>query len=349
MDEETAISPDDSNYTVEFGKISLDEPYVKEADGSRTEIWPMDSRIRNITYAGELKLRMKQIFEVEENTAIAINGGKPNIEEDDVFIGYLPIMLRSDHCRLTMASPSDEILIKHGEDPAESGGYFLVNGSERVLVTQEDLAPNRILVEGMKNKPTTSLAKVFSTMKGFRAPVTLERGKDGSLKVSFPSVSRKISLIVLLRALGLEKDGQIARRIGTDPRIQTKLLPILQAEEVRTQDEALDYIGKRVAVGQTKEYRMNRTQQVLDRYLLPHLGNEEQNRIEKAYFLCLMAQRVLEYESGMREADDKDHYASKRLNLAGDLLLLLFRNAFRSLTRDIKYQLERNANKRVVL
>lgn len=346
VDEETAISPDDSNYTVEFGKISLDEPFVKEADGSRTEIWPMDSRIRNITYAGELKLRMKQIFEVEENTAIAINGGKPNIEEDDVFIGYLPIMLRSDHCRLTMASPSDEILIKHGEDPAESGGYFLVNGSERVLVTQEDLAPNRILVEGMKNKPTTSLAKVFSTMKGFRAPVTLERGKDGSLKVSFPSVSRKISLIVLLRALGLEKDGQIARRIGTDPRIQTKLLPILQAEEVRTQDEALDYIGKRVAVGQTKEYRMNRTQQVLDRYLLPHLGNEEQNRIEKAYFLCLMAQRVLEYESGMREADDKDHYASKRLNLAGDLLLLLFRNAFRSLTRDIKYQLERNANKK---
>ena len=91
---------------------------------------------------------------------------------------------------------------------------------------------------------------------------------------------------------------------------------------------------------------MNRTQQVLDRYLLPHLGNEEQNRIEKAYFLCLMAQRVLEYESGMREADDKDHLCSKRLNLAGDLLLLLFRNAFRSLTRDIKYQLERNANKK---
>ncbi len=345
VDEEGSIEPDDADYVVEFGQINLEEPYVKEADGSKTEIWPMDARIRNITYAGELKLNMKQRFEEDQNSAIPIK--KPlNNNEDEVFIGYLPIMLKSDQCRLTMGSPSEDILIRMGEDPTDPGGYFLVNGSERVLVTQEDLAPNRILVEGLNNKPITSLAKVFSTMKGFRAPVTLERGKDGTLKVSFPSVSRKISLIVLLRALGLEKDRAIAGKIGTDPRIQSKLLPILQGEEVRTQDDALDYIGKRVAVGQTKEYRMNRTQQVLDRYLLPHLGNEEGDRIKKAYFLCLMAQRVLEFESGMREADDKDHYSSKRLNLAGDLLLLLFRNAFRSLTRDIKYQLERNANKK---
>ncbi|MFV2016297.1 MAG: DNA-directed RNA polymerase subunit B'', partial [Candidatus Heimdallarchaeota archaeon] len=183
-------------------------------------------------------------------------------------------------------------------------------------------------------------------MKGFRAPVTLERTRDGSLRVSFPSVSRKISLIVLLRALGLEKDGAIARRIASTTEIQSKLLPILQAETVRNQEQALDYIGKRVAVGQTKEYRINRTEQVLDRYLLPHLGNSKEARIQKAYFLCLMAQRVLELEVGDRNPDDKDHYASKRLNLAGDLLLLLFRNAFRSLTRDIKYQLERNANKK---
>ncbi|MHA2374483.1 MAG: DNA-directed RNA polymerase subunit B'', partial [Candidatus Thorarchaeota archaeon] len=121
---------------------------------------------------------------------------------------------------------------------------------------------------------------------------------------------------------------------------------ILQAETVRNQDQALDFIGKRVAVGQTREYRVNRTEQVLDRYLLPHLGNSFDDRIKKAHFLCLMAQRVLELEVGLREPDDKDHYASKRLNLAGDLLLLLFRNAFRSLTRDIKYQLERNANKK---
>ncbi len=347
--EERLIEPDNEDgMFVELEKIYLETPMIKEADGSESDIWPMDARTRNLTYAAPLYLEMTPRY--PENEDIPLHKQKKrqfaNSATIKAFIGYLPIMLRSDKCRLKMNSPSDEVMIKHGEDPQDPGGYFIVNGSERVLVTQEDLAPNRILVEKLTNKTATSLAKVFSTLKGFRAPVTLERAKDGGLKVSFPSVSRKISLIILLRALGLEKDGQISRHISSSPAVTSRLLPVLQAEKIRTMEQALDYIGKRVAVGQTKEYRMNRTEQVLDRYLLPHLGNNKEDRIEKAYFLCLMAQRVLELESGHREADDKDHYANKRLNLAGDLLLLLFRNAFRSLTRDIKYQLERNANKK---
>ncbi len=347
IEEEQYIYPDnESGYYVKLEKLTLGEPEIKEADGSASQIWPMDARTRNLTYAAPLHLKMVRIIEEDEDN-ILYTPKSSNSQTVDVFIGYLPIMLKSDRCRLTMNNPSDELLIKRGEDPQDPGGYFIVNGSERVLVTQEDLAPNRILVERLpSNKTISSLAKVFSTLKGFRAPVTLERPRDGNLRVTFPSVSRKISLIILLRALGLEKDAEIAKRISSSPKVMSKLIPILQAESIRTQDEALDYIGKRVAVGQTKEYRMNRTEQVLDRYLLPHLGNTINDRIKKAHFLCLMAQRVLELEVGERDPDDKDHYANKRLNLAGDLLLLLFRNAFRSLTRDIKYQLERNANKK---
>ncbi|MDH5646418.1 MAG: DNA-directed RNA polymerase subunit B, partial [Candidatus Heimdallarchaeota archaeon] len=347
VDEEKTIHPDDpSGMYVELGEITLGEPEIKEADGSTSSVWPMDARTRNLTYAAPITLKMTPRYPEEEQAPFGVNKKIGGTSTTNVYIGHMPIMLRSNRCRLAMNSPDKFTLQAHGEDPQDPGGYFIVNGTERVLVTQEDLAPNRILVEKLSNKSSTALAKVFSTLKGFRAPVTLERTRDGTLRVSFPSVSRKISLIVLLRALGLEKDGAIARKIGNDPRIQSKLLPILQGETVRTQEQALDFIGKRVAVGQTKEYRVNRTEQVLDRYLLPHLGNEASNRLNKANFLCLMAQKVLELEIGFRDEDDKDHYANKRLNLAGDLLLLLFRNAFRSLTRDIKYQLERNANKK---
>ncbi|MHA2091865.1 MAG: DNA-directed RNA polymerase subunit B'', partial [Candidatus Kariarchaeaceae archaeon] len=333
VNEERVIVPDDpSGMYVELENIQLGEPEIKEADGSSSGIWPMDARTRNLTYAAPLHLKMTPRYPEEQESPLNPHTRKSvGTTSTTVYVGHLPIMLKSDRCRLKMNNPDDATLIQQGEDPQDSGGYFIVNGSERVLVTQEDLAPNRILVERLINKSATSLAKVFSTMKGFRAPVTLERSKDGSLRVSFPSVSRKISLIVLLRALGLEKDGAIARRIAPHEGVQAKLLPILQAETVRNQDQALDFIGKRVAVGQTREYRVNRTEQVLDRYLLPHLGNSFDDRIKKAHFLCLMAQRVLELEVGLREPDDKDHYASKRLNLAGDLLLLLFRNAFRSL------------------
>ncbi|MCY3412770.1 MAG: DNA-directed RNA polymerase subunit B [Candidatus Heimdallarchaeota archaeon] len=348
IEEERIIELDsETGYNVELKNIILGKPKIKEADGSESDIWPMDARIRNLTYSAPLELVMipKQTETAdqqnEKRKRTTTIGGS---QEKRYYIGHLPIMLRSKHCRLDINNPSDEILIDHGEDPKDPGGYFIVNGTERVLVTQEDLAPNRILVERLNNGNT--LAKVFSSMKGFRAPVSLERANDGTLKVSFPSVPRKISLLILLRALGLEKEGAISRRISSSAAVYRQVLNLVRGEEIRTKDAALDFIGRRVAVGQTQEYRVSRTEQVLDRYLLPHLGNNPEDRIKKAHFLCLMAQKVLELEVGEREPDDKDHYASKRLNLAGDLLLLLFRNAFRSLTRDIKYQLERNINKK---
>jgi len=342
IEEEAVIEPEDVSdlVRVRLEKIEVRRPEVREANGANTEIWPMEARLRNLTYAAPLYLYM-----TPETSSENEPGARPPKTKKEHFIGYLPIMLNSDHCPLSTATPS--MKIKHGEDPLDEGGYFIINGSERVLVTQEDLAPNRILVERFKPKKTqnkTSQGKVFSVLKGFRAPVTLERYKDGSLKVSFPSVSRRISFIILLRALGMEKDGEIARRIGSSRKVKSMVLPILQGEEIRKMEEALDYIGRRVAVGQSPEYRKTRTAQVLDRYLLPHLGNSEDDRIKKAHFLCQMAQRVFELEAGERDPDDKDHYANKRLNLAGDLLLVLFRNAFRSLIRDIKYQLERRIN-----
>ena len=102
-----------------------------------------------------------------------------------------------------------------------------------------------------------------------------------------------------------------------------------------------------MAHGQIEEYRIRRAESVLDRNLLPHLGNTPENRTDKVYFLCDMASRVIELKLGLREQDDKDHYSNKRLKLAGTLLAELFRVAFRNLTRDMKYQLERMGIKTV--
>ncbi|MCG3219510.1 MAG: DNA-directed RNA polymerase subunit B'', partial [Candidatus Heimdallarchaeota archaeon] len=341
LQEQGTIVLDDPSMFVRLDRITISEPKIREADGSESELFPLEARIRDLTYASKLRLRLTSMSKNPEDA----DEPPKEIETLEVFIGYLPIMLKSNKCPLSQMNYQE--LIRAGEDPKDPGGYFIVNGSERVLVTQEDLAPNRILIESHSKGSVSSLAKVFSTFRGFRAPVTLERLKDGNLRVSFPSVSRKIPLVILLRALGLERDDNIAKSIGgNDNDLHTVLIPILQSEtEVTNREEALDFIGKRVAVGQTREYRISRTESVLDKYLLPHIGSDPESRLNKAYFLCLMAQRVLELELGKRESDDKDHYSNKRLNLAGDLLMLLFRNAFKSLCRDIKYQLERSAGR----
>lgn len=333
VDEVGVIEPEGENYYVRLGKIDVGKPTIKEADGSTMSVFPNEARIRNLTYAANLHLEMSIVYRDGDTE-------EPPVE---VYIGRLPIMLKSEKCPLS--DLSREELISLGEDPDDPGGYFIINGSERVLVTQEDLAPNRILIEAAnKSSSSTHVAKVFSTAQGFRAPVTMERRREGSLRISFPSVPGKIPIVVLMRALGLESDQQIANAIAEEDDVVRELIPSIEAAaEITTRDEALDYVGKRVAVGQTRDYRLKRAEQVLDRYLLPHIGTKHTDRLRKAFYLGQMASHIIELALEKRTEDDKDHYSNKRLKLAGDLLMSLFRVAFLSLTRDIKYQLERNA------
>ena len=323
IEEIGGIDLDIPGVDIKFGKIRLGTPSVKEADGSRLQIPPSEIALRNLSYTAPIYLEMSEVE------------GVPT----EVYIGEMPVMLKSKICILH--GLTEEELIKMGEDPLDPGGYFIVNGSERVVVTQEDLAPNRILVE-RDERMGTEVAKIFSTQRGFRALVVVERKRDGLLRVSFPAVPGQVPLVVLIRALGLESDREIVEAVSSDPEIVRELFENLQeAIEVKTREDALDIIGKRVAIGQTKEYRVQRAQEVLDRYLLPHIGSQPDDRISKAHHLGRMAAQAVELALGRRGIDDKDHYANKRLKLAGDLLENVFRLGFINLTRDVKYQLER--------
>jgi DNA-directed RNA polymerase subunit B" len=327
--DETGKIETDVGVEVILGKITVDNAEVIEADGSRNKLKPNEARLRNLSYFSPIYLEM----------TIKKDDGEREAEE--VKIGMLPTMIKSKVCNLY--GLSREELIAAREDPLDPGGYFIVNGSERALVTIEDLAPNKIMLErSEKYVKATEVAKVFSKRGGFRALVTVERDRGGLIGVSFPSVPGTLPLVILMRALGLETDQEIVSTISEDPEILQSILGNLEEYlDIKTRDAAIEVIGKKVAAGQTREYRLKRAEQVIDRYLLPHIGVEPEDRIRKAYYLGRMVHRVLELALGRRDPDDKDHYANKRLRLAGDLMEDLFRVAFYNLTRDIKYQLER--------
>jgi len=337
VQERPKIEPDIEGFYVKLEGINVGEPSVREADGSERTIYPMEARVRNLIYSAPLNLKMRPVYvdagiEKEEDVVIA-------------YIGRLPIMLKSKSCLLSNLNRDE--LTRLGEDPEDPGGYFVINGSERVIVTQEYLVSNRVLVdEGRKGSSTTAVAKVFSTVAGFRSLVSVQRRKDGRLLVNFFSVPRPLPLAVLIKALGVTVDRNIANLVTDDPEFIQELLPTLrEAAEIIDQEEALDFIGKRVAVGQTRQYRILRAKQVLDNYLLPHVGKNENFRKQKALYLAQMALKVIELNLGRIDPDDKDHYANKRLKLAGEMLTSLFRVAFHSLYRDIKYQLEKGARR----
>ncbi|MFC7166791.1 DNA-directed RNA polymerase subunit B'' [Halospeciosus flavus] len=328
---------DEEPVWVELGDVRVLTPRVREADGSEELLYPQEARLRNITYAAPVFMEMSIVRGGEEEE-------EKVLDTTETKVGRMPIMVGSDKCNI--ADFSDEELIDIGEDPADPGGYFIVNGSERVLMTSEDLAPNKILAEyDEKYGDEIQVAKTFSQRRGYRALVLVERNRSGILEVSFPSVSGSINFVTLVRALGLESDEEIVHRVSEDPEIVKFMLENLEEAEVQTEQEAIEKLGKRVASGQGKNYQLKRANYVIDRYLLPHLHEEgvpdEETRINKAYYLCRMAEACFELALQRRESDDKDHYSNKRLKVSGDLMRDLFRTALNKLARDVKYQLER--------
>ncbi len=338
--------------------IWVDKPEIKEASGATNQITPQEARLRDLNYMAPIMLRLRIVEDGIERDANTIK------------IGEIPVMVRSKICTLSEQNldlyieknngPIDETrenkLRYVDEDPTDPGGYFIIGGSERVIVSLEDLAPNKILVEyEEKYDSRVEVAKIFSQKSGFRALISMEKGSDGIINVSIPTVAGTIPLVILMKALGIDKDVDIHEAIYTDPRMDpliyaniedSRNLKILPPNGINNNEDALSYLEKRFAAGQAKEFRDKKITQMLDRALLPHLGDDVSDRLKKAIYLGRMARSLLELNLGMRHVDDKDHYANKRIKLSGDLLDELFRNAFQSVMKDLKYQLEKTYNKK---
>ena len=320
-------------YKIELGRIRILQPRMMELDGSITPITPAEARLRNVSYAAPLQLE-----------ANVVEDGK-TLENRFIHIGDIPIMVKSDACILR--NFSEQKLIDHAEDPSDPGGYFIINGSERVIVGLEDLSYNKIIVDAEKVGGKKVLkAKVYSSIVGYRAKMELVLKEDGIIVTRIPGSPVDIPVVTLMRALGLESEKDIAGAVSLVDEIQNELEGSFEKTDVVTAKDAIVYISKRIAPGMLEEFQIKRAETLLDWGLLPHLGKQPDNRKEKTQFLGEAACKLLELKLGWIQPDDKDHYGNKVVKFAGQLLADLFRTAFRNLVRDMKYQLERSGQKR---
>ncbi len=119
-------------------------------------------------------------------------------------------MLKSKYCNLYKL-PREE-LVQNKEDPDDPGGYFIVNGTEKVLISVEDLAPNSFLVEKATSGLSEYIGKVFCEKEAYKIPHLIERLKDGIFYMSFTRVKR-VPLIIIMKALGMTKDEEIMKSV----------------------------------------------------------------------------------------------------------------------------------------
>ena len=322
--EPTIIPHNIEKFKIRFGRISVGKPEITEADGSKRPIFPMESRLRKISYNAPIYLEVSTyINDVQRENFIAE-------------IGKIPIMLKSKFCNIHEMSRDE--LVKKGEDSTDPGGYFIINGTEKVIVNVEDLSANNFMVE--RNSKKELNGRFFAAKGSYKIPHTFERKKDGLYQMSFTRI-KNVPIVVVLKALGMLKDEEIMKSVSLEKNYQEVVLNLFEFVDIKTQDDAIDFIAKKVGVGQSKEIRMERTRDILDKFLLPNIGTDSKTRLEKARNIGKMLKKFIDVSNGTLKADDKDHYMNKRLRMSGDLLLDLFRVNFKVLVGDILYNFQR--------
>ena len=310
---------------ISLGKIRIERPNIIEADGSQKLITPAEARLRDLTYSAPLFLE------------ISVKQGS-QIETHDVEIGRIPILVRSRVCNLS--GMGKEELEKEYADPLDPGGYFIVNGNERVMVMTEDLAANQPFIEKPRGK---LMLRLFSQRGAYKIPISITETNEGILEISF-SRFRNIPAVIMLKALGMIKESDIARLIATES--DNVIVNLYEYANVSSAEDAMMFIAEKTSLQGTKKEMLDRIKQRIDSYFMPHIGLGKEDRIEKATTLCKFIKQFLVAKDNPNTHTDKDHYANKRVRLSGDLLADLFRVNLNILLRDIQYSLQKIAKRK---
>ena len=360
--DDMAASQTKEVFEISFGQVYLSKPTTVEKDGTVTNIFPHEARLRNLTYSAPLyvDVTMNQ-YRCRNDANIGDPSedlGQPTKSEvaRKEFLGYVPIMLRSLFC--VLSDKDDAQLADLGECIYDQGGYFVINGSEKVIVASERMSNNHVYA--FKKKQPSKFSWVIETRSqvenSTRPTSTLyiqmyhKGGRnviDGNqIRSTLPYIRTDIPVVIIFRALGFVADRDIIEHVVydlTDGEMMDLFRPSLEeAFVIQRQDVALDFIGRRgSAKDVTKNDRIRYASGILQKEVLPHVGTEEHCETKKGFFLGYAVHKLLMCKLGRAEEDDRDHFGKKRLDLAGPLLGGLFRLLFRKLTKDVRKHLQR--------
>ena len=331
--------------TLEFKSPVLSRPLIFEKDGSSKIMTPYEARRRNFTYSAGLHCTVEVcIGQLNQATGAYVNTHRTF---RNVPIGKVPVMVGSDYCVTRV--PGMRGVAERQECPYDVGGYFIINGAEKVIISQDRVQENKTFVfPNSKGGAYSMVAEIRSVADNVFSPPKLTVLKlsgtpneyGNYVRVSMHHVRIEVPLFTLFRALGVLSDRAIIEAIAGPRRavgIEALAGSIVDGNVCYTQVEALEYIARHVNMGsQPKELfhdlptRVAWLRQVLAAEFLPHVG-EDFGR--KAQYLGHMARKLL---TSTEASDDRDSYANKRVDTPGVLLAGVFRQYVGKMVKECK-------------
>ena len=285
-----------------------------------------------------------------------------NFTIEKIFLGKFPIMVQSEFCVLHGMTPENRFSV--GECRNDKGGYFIIDGKEKAVVSQEKFADNVLYVrdyttqtdedivdeavnddDDNDEKPapeflySAQIVSVSENSSKFARTFSIKlvnstkTSSNMNIVVNIPNVKKPVPLFIVFRALGVISDKDIIKTCILDMEKYDNLIDMFipsvhDGRGYNTQEECLHFIGLL-----TKGMTISHAHEILIDYLLPHVGKH--NYREKAYYLGFMVFKVLCLKTGFDKPTDRDNFKYKRVELVGPLLYNLFNEYYKIQTKSV--------------
>lgn len=312
--------------------LTISPPVVTLDKGNTVRrLFPNEARLRNMTYSAQINadILVRVTFTRPGGAGAGAGAYTTEVKEMPLIRGFplfrLPILLRSKLCATGVADPAR--LEEMGECRNDYGGYFIVGGAEKVLVTREEQAFNSLYFD---SDPTpdaqisaySSVVSLHPETKQTRR-VALYMTRGGEIRVAVPMIRGVFPLFTLFRALGVESDEEIVRLIfpQSDP-LEERLVPSIEdAYPIYNRYTAINYI-KSLTKGFTEAHVLD----ILKNLMLPHVPDEP---LTRALYLAEMARETIRAGAGLRPDTDRDDMRSQRFLPTGTLVRELFNACYK--------------------
>lgn len=337
--------------SININQPSLTKPYYQLQDGTQTIMTPYIARMNNLTYSSSLFVNVHIIIEITNKEGMTEKFDKTI---NGVYIGKIPIMVRSKLCILHQMQGVGET--DNNECIYDFGGYFIVNGNEKVLISQDRINENKTLVFQPNNNTEGLYAEIRSMCDtAYLPPKTTSLNMSGKLnhmgriiRLNTSFLRTEIPVFVMFRALGITSDKEIIKHIVYDLdnkenlRIITELMACCEdACDIHTQEQAENYLTK-IMVGSNKTNdNIELLRNNIKNDFLPHVGKSYRR---KALYVGYMIRKMIRIYLGYDSYDNRDSYVNKRVDTPGILMSNLFRQCYGKMTKELKVVIEKELN-----
>ena len=326
----------------EGNKLYYGKPIIYD-DSREHYMYPNEARLRNMTYGITIHYNVIIDYTIEEDDGNII---ETSTTLEKIFLGRFPIMLQSKLC--IMNNLDRNVRYMMGECKNDLGGYFIIDGKEKVIISQEKFADNMLYIRDKVNEVYSHSAEIRSVSEDASKPIrtlsvriVAESAKysNKQIVVNIPNVRKPIPLFIVMRALGILSDKSIIQCClldmqKNDSYIDLFIPSIHDASKIFTQENAIKYIATF-----TKGKTIVHVMEILVDYFLPHIG--ELNFKDKACFLGYMVLELLKVYMKENKSTDRDSFKFKRIELPGSLIYDLFKEYYTLQQRNIYLKIDK--------